>query len=169
MLRFPFTFSSFTPSARDTSTASVMSCSMSSRERGSSTISPSRRPRAQPSELIVALTTTVLLNVSRADGVSAVKACETDTAGVDDDIGRMAKLPDGEFRGNTTAAQLIKTARQKAKEGKDDEAIATATAIWERTNLANLEENILPTRPRATLILIKGADHVVETVALRRL
>jgi type I pantothenate kinase len=51
----------------------------------------------------------------------------------------------------------------------DDEAIATALAIWERTNLANLEENILPTRPRATLILKKGADHVVETVALRRL
>ena len=44
-----------------------------------------------------------------------------------------------------------------------------ATAIWERTNLANLEENILPTRPRATLILTKGADHVIETVALRRL
>ena len=51
----------------------------------------------------------------------------------------------------------------------DEEAIATATAIWERTNLANLEENILPTRPRATLILTKGADHVIETVALRRL
>ena len=45
----------------------------------------------------------------------------------------------------------------------------TALAIWERTNLANLEDNILPTRPRATLILKKGADHVVETVALRRL
>src|SRR5581483_1416179 len=51
----------------------------------------------------------------------------------------------------------------------DDEAIATALAIWERTNLANLEDNILPTRPRATLILKKGADHVVEQVALRRL
>jgi type I pantothenate kinase len=51
----------------------------------------------------------------------------------------------------------------------DEEAIATATAIWERTNLANLEENILPTRPRATLILKKGADHVIETVSLRRL
>src|ERR1700754_2081335 len=51
----------------------------------------------------------------------------------------------------------------------DDEATATAVAIWERTNLANLEDNILPTRPRATLILKKGADHVVETVALRRL
>jgi type I pantothenate kinase len=51
----------------------------------------------------------------------------------------------------------------------DEEAVATATAIWERTNLANLEDNILPTRPRATLILKKGADHVVESVALRRL
>src|ERR1700759_4095186 len=51
----------------------------------------------------------------------------------------------------------------------DDEATATAIAIWERTNLANLEDNILPTRPRATCILTKGADHVVETVALRRL
>ena len=51
----------------------------------------------------------------------------------------------------------------------DEEATATATAIWERTNLANLEDNILPTRPRATLILKKGADHVIESVALRRL
>ena len=51
----------------------------------------------------------------------------------------------------------------------DDEATATAIAIWERTNRANFEDNILPTRPRATLILKKGADHVVEQVALRRL
>lgn len=51
----------------------------------------------------------------------------------------------------------------------DDEAIATATAIWERTNHANLKENILPTRPRATLILKKGGDHVIEDVQLRRL
>src|SRR3981189_3087783 len=51
----------------------------------------------------------------------------------------------------------------------DDEAAAPPLAVWERTNRANLEDNILPTRPRATLILKKGADHVVETVALRRL
>ena len=51
----------------------------------------------------------------------------------------------------------------------DEEATATAIAIWERTNLANLEDNILPTRPRATLIMKKGTDHVVEQVALRRL
>lgn len=51
----------------------------------------------------------------------------------------------------------------------DEEATATALSIWERINLANLRENILPTRPRATLILKKGADHVVQTVALRKL
>src|ERR1700693_743316 len=51
----------------------------------------------------------------------------------------------------------------------DEEATATALAIWERTNLANLEDNILPTRPRATPILQKGAAPGVERVALRRL
>ena len=51
----------------------------------------------------------------------------------------------------------------------DQEAAATATAIWERINLVNLHENILPTRPRADLILTKGESHLVEQVALRRL
>ena len=51
----------------------------------------------------------------------------------------------------------------------DEEAIATATSIWNRINLVNLRENILPTRPRADLILTKGESHEVEEVALRRL
>jgi type I pantothenate kinase len=51
----------------------------------------------------------------------------------------------------------------------DDEAIAMATSIWNRINLVNLHENILPTRPRADLILKKGESHEVEEVALRRL
>jgi type I pantothenate kinase len=51
----------------------------------------------------------------------------------------------------------------------DAEAIETATSIWTRINLANLHENILPTRQRADLILAKGANHMVEEVALRRL
>ena len=51
----------------------------------------------------------------------------------------------------------------------DEEAIATATSIWSRINLLNLRENILPTRPRADLILRKGESHQVEAVALRRL
>ena len=51
----------------------------------------------------------------------------------------------------------------------DDEATAMAKEIWQRINLANLRENILPTRERARLILGKGASHVVERVLLRRL
>src|SRR4030088_1981112 len=48
----------------------------------------------------------------------------------------------------------------------DEEAIATATSIWDRINLVNLNENILPTRQRAHLILSKSASHLVEEVAL---
>jgi type I pantothenate kinase len=51
----------------------------------------------------------------------------------------------------------------------DEEAIATATSIWSRINLVNLHDNILPTRPRADLILKKGESHLVNEVALRRL
>ena len=51
----------------------------------------------------------------------------------------------------------------------DDEAVATATSIWERINLVNLHENIVPTRQRADLILKKGASHLIEGVALRKL
>jgi type I pantothenate kinase len=52
---------------------------------------------------------------------------------------------------------------------EDDEAIGIAEGLWNRINLINLHENILPTRPRADLILVKQADHHVETVSLRRL
>ncbi len=51
----------------------------------------------------------------------------------------------------------------------DEEAVETATSIWSRINLANLHENILPTRRRADLILKKDVDHTVAEVALRRL
>ncbi|MBV9261195.1 MAG: type I pantothenate kinase [Pseudolabrys sp.] len=51
----------------------------------------------------------------------------------------------------------------------DKEAEATAASIWNRINLVNLHENILPTRPRADLILKKSESHRVEEVALRRL
>jgi type I pantothenate kinase len=51
----------------------------------------------------------------------------------------------------------------------DAEAVATATSIWNRINLVNLRENVVPTRPRADLILKKGESHQVEEVALRRL
>ena len=51
----------------------------------------------------------------------------------------------------------------------DDSAQAIARAIWTRINLVNLHENILPTRPRASLLLTKGASHRIEEVALRKL
>jgi type I pantothenate kinase len=51
----------------------------------------------------------------------------------------------------------------------DQEAVETATAIWNRINLVNLYESILPTRQRADLILTKGENHLVCEVALRRL
>ena len=51
----------------------------------------------------------------------------------------------------------------------DAEAVATATSIWNRINLVNLYESILPTRQRADLILTKGENHLVGEVALRRL
>ena len=51
----------------------------------------------------------------------------------------------------------------------DEEAMTIADGLWTRINLVNLRENILPTRPRADLILSKGEDHRIEKVALRRI
>jgi len=51
----------------------------------------------------------------------------------------------------------------------EDAALAIAEGLWHNINLKNLMENILPTRPRADLILRKGRDHLVEEVALRKL
>jgi type I pantothenate kinase len=51
----------------------------------------------------------------------------------------------------------------------DDEAKEVAASIWNRINLVNLRENILPTRQRADLILKKGPSHLIDQVALRRL
>ena len=52
---------------------------------------------------------------------------------------------------------------------KEDEARAKAESLWANINLRNLKQNILPTRPRADLILRKGPDHLIEQVALRKL
>ncbi|SOC53863.1 type I pantothenate kinase [Ornithinimicrobium cerasi] len=51
----------------------------------------------------------------------------------------------------------------------DDAAVDIAENIWESINAPNLVENILPTRSRATLVLLKGPDHKVDRVRLRRL
>jgi type I pantothenate kinase len=49
------------------------------------------------------------------------------------------------------------------------EARGRAESIWDGINGPNLRENVLPTRPRATLVLRKDADHSVRYVRLRKL
>ncbi len=51
----------------------------------------------------------------------------------------------------------------------EDEAIGIANGLWDRINLPNLRENVLPTRYRADLVLKKGGRHAIETVMLRKL
>jgi type I pantothenate kinase len=58
---------------------------------------------------------------------------------------------------------------RKYAELNEEEAIHVAEGLWNRINLVNLRENILPTRQRASLILRKGPSHRIEEVALRRL
>ena len=49
------------------------------------------------------------------------------------------------------------------------EAVTQAGAVWDAINGPNLEDNILPTRGRATLVLRKAADHTVRWVRLRKI
>jgi type I pantothenate kinase len=49
------------------------------------------------------------------------------------------------------------------------EAVAEANRIWDGVNGPNLQQNVLPTRGRATLVLRKAADHSVRFVRLRKL
>lgn len=51
----------------------------------------------------------------------------------------------------------------------DEEAIARSSEIWRDINERNLDENILPTRERADLILQKSRDHSVIGVMLRKI
>jgi type I pantothenate kinase len=51
----------------------------------------------------------------------------------------------------------------------DQQAVAAAREIWRSINRPNLIENILPTRPRATLVLRKDADHSINRLRLRKL
>nr|WP_035387350.1 type I pantothenate kinase [Ferrimonas senticii] len=48
-----------------------------------------------------------------------------------------------------------------------EQAEQTADNIWEQINGPNLRNNIQPTRERATLILSKGNDHLIEQIRLR--
>ncbi|KJR28954.1 type I pantothenate kinase [Vibrio navarrensis] len=50
----------------------------------------------------------------------------------------------------------------------EQQAIAKAQQIWRDINGLNLQENILPTKERAQLILRKGPNHSVEEVLVRK-
>lgn len=50
----------------------------------------------------------------------------------------------------------------------DDEAVAMGTHVWETINGPNLRQNVAPTRDRATAILKKGANHMVESIRIRK-
>lgn len=49
------------------------------------------------------------------------------------------------------------------------ETIELAHTLWNEINGPNLEQNILPTRARASLVLRKGSDHTVSSVLLRKI
>ena len=51
----------------------------------------------------------------------------------------------------------------------DEQAMFAARDIWHSINRPNLIDNILPTRPRATLVLRKDADHSINRLRLRKL
>ncbi|MDT3254067.1 type I pantothenate kinase [Serratia sp. root2] len=50
----------------------------------------------------------------------------------------------------------------------ETEAVNIATQLWNEINGLNLQQNILPTRERASLIMTKSANHAVEHVRLRK-
>jgi type I pantothenate kinase len=51
----------------------------------------------------------------------------------------------------------------------DEQARGEAARLWQKINEPNLVRNILPTRPRASLVLRKDADHRISRVRLRKL
>jgi type I pantothenate kinase len=77
-------------------------------------------------------------------------------------IDRFLSLRDGAFRDPRSYFHRYATLTDK-------ESRATATRLWQTINLVNLRENLLPTRPRADLVLRKGRDHFVRSVFLRKL
>ena len=51
----------------------------------------------------------------------------------------------------------------------EEQAVHQAHEIWDHINGPNLQQNVQPTRSRATLVLRKDADHSVRYVRLRKL
>jgi type I pantothenate kinase len=55
------------------------------------------------------------------------------------------------------------------KDLNDVESREVALGIWRNINLVNLNENILPSRERAHVVLRKRADHLIGQVGLRQI
>ncbi|BDZ63846.1 type I pantothenate kinase [Agromyces mangrovi Wang et al. 2018] len=51
----------------------------------------------------------------------------------------------------------------------EEQARARAREIWSSINEPNLEQNVRPTRSRASLVLRKDSDHAVSSVLLRKI
>nr|WP_311765434.1 type I pantothenate kinase [Streptomyces zingiberis] len=68
-----------------------------------------------------------------------------------------------------TAFQDPSSYFKKFTQVSEDEALEYARTMWSTINRPNLEQNILPTRGRAGLVLRKGADHKVRRLSLRKL
>lgn len=77
-------------------------------------------------------------------------------------VDRFMRLRDTAFRSPESFFHRYATISEHA-------ALAIAEGLWANINLRNLHKNILPTRPRADLILQKGENHLIEKVSLRRL
>ena len=77
-------------------------------------------------------------------------------------VGRFMKLRETAFRDPNSYFHRYATI-------SEDKAMDIAEGLWANINLKNLRQNILPTRPRADLILQKGDNHLIEKVALRKL
>lgn len=51
----------------------------------------------------------------------------------------------------------------------EEKLLNFANQVWEEINLPNLQQNILPTRFRADLILEKGKNHLVRGIRIRKI
>ncbi|GII03167.1 type I pantothenate kinase [Planobispora takensis] len=68
-----------------------------------------------------------------------------------------------------TAFEDPKSYFRRLTELSEEEATAFAEDVWRDINERNLIENIAPTRGRAGLVLLKGPDHSIKRVRLRRI
>ncbi|GAA2451463.1 type I pantothenate kinase [Streptomyces macrosporus] len=77
-------------------------------------------------------------------------------------LGRFRKLRE-------TAFQDPSSYFRRYTQVSEEEALDYARGIWRTINRPNLEQNIAPTRGRASLVLRKGPDHKVQRLSLRKL